>query len=497
MAQPGATGTSEVNRDAKSTVVRNTAFLVVAQLLSMPLSVSINAVLARKLGPVDFGYIFLANNFIAFGFLLVEWGQPTALTALIARDRSLAGTALGTSIAWRVAAAAVVYGALVVIAKLLHYEGSFQVVLGMLVIAKIFSTICGACLDMTRGLERSSPSAVSIVRYNLISVSLLVPILYTGGGLKGALIALICADLINTAFVWKKTLSLGIERVRLERHVLIMLLRRGSTFMLFAIGVNIQPFVDTTMLSAFATPQVLAWQGAAAKLVGVLIFPVSALTAALYPTLCRLYHDDIAEYRKLVAAALRGATILVVPVALGTGLFPELGIMIFGERSFGPAEQNLRILSCFVFLLYFTMVLGISILAAGRERIWTGFQFSCVAVSAIVDPILIPWFQRHWGNGGLGVCVATVSSEIVLLLCGLTFLPSGVLDRGFVRDMGRAVIAGVAMAVTALISAKFNPFIGATLSLIAYGVTIYAVGGIDPNIFATLNGIVRSKLGRG
>jgi len=477
-------------------VVRNTAFLVAAQLLSMPLSISINAVLARKLGPVDFGYIFLANNLIAFGFLAVEWGQPTALTALIARDRSLAGAALGTAIAWRIAAAAVVYGALVLIAKLLHYEGSFQVVLGMLVIAKVFSTVCGACLDMTRGLERSSPSAVSIVRYNLVSLSLLGPILYAGAGLRGALVALICADLINTAFVWKKTLSLDIGRVRLERNMLNVLLRRGATFMLFAVGVNIQPFVDTTMLSAFATPQVLAWQGAAAKLVGVLIFPVSALTAALYPTLCRLYHDDIAEYRKLVATALRGATILVVPVALGTGLFPELGIMIFGERSFGPAEQNLRILSCFVFLLYFTMVLGISILAAGRERVWTGVQFSCVAVSAIVDPILIPWFQRHWGNGGLGVCVATVSSEIVLLLCGLTFLPRGILDRGFMKDMGRAVIAGMAMVVTAHMSATFNPLIAATLSVIAYGLTIYAVGGIDPRTFAMLNNIVRSKMGR-
>jgi Na+-driven multidrug efflux pump len=149
-----------------------------------------------------------------------------------------------------------------------------------------------------------------------------------------------------------------------------------------------------------------------------------------------------------------------------------------------------------VFLLYFTMVLGISILAAGRERMWTGVQFSCVAVSAIVDPILIPWFQRHWGNGGLGVCVATVSSEIVLLLCGLIYLPSGVLNRGFVKDMGRAAIAGVAMVVTALLSARFTPFIGATLSVIAYGVTIYAVGGVDRSIFATLNGIVRSKLGR-
>ncbi len=495
-AATAVAGTGEVQGGAKRTVMRNTAFLMAAQVLSMPLSMSINAVLARKLGPVDFGLIFLANNLIAFGFLAVEWGQPAALAALVARDRSLAGTALGTAIAWRIASAAVVYGALVLVAKLLHYAGSFQVVLGMLVIAKIFSTICSACLDVARGLDRSSTAAFSLVRYNLVSISLLVPILYAGGGLKGAMIALICADFINTALVWKRTRSMEIGRLRRDRDMLEVLLRRGSTFMLFAIVLAIQPFIDTTMLSAFATPQVLAWQAAALKLVGALIFPVSALAGAIYPALCRLYHDDIEEYRRLVATALRGATLLVVPVALGTGLFPELGIMIFGEGSFGPAEQNLRILAAFVFLLYFTMVLGLSIQAAGRERIWTAVQFGCVGVSVICDPFLIPWFQRHWGNGGLGVCVSTVSSEIVLLLCGLTFLPRGVLDRGFVKDMGRAAIAGGAMVVMALVSARLNPLIGAPLSVMAYGVTIYAVGGVDPRTFAMLNGIVRSKLGR-
>jgi O-antigen/teichoic acid export membrane protein len=476
--------------------MRNTAFLVVAQVLSMPLSMTINAIQARKLGAVDFGYIFLANNLIAFGFLVVEWGQPAAMTALIARDRARAGTALITGIVWRIAAAAVVYGALVLIAKLLHYGGNFQFVLGMLVIAKVFGTICGACLDMARGLERSSPTAMSMVRYNLLSAGLLVPILLAGGGLRGALIGLILADLINTSFVWQKTRSLPIGPVRIERDMMSVLLRRGTTFMLFAVALNIQPFVDTTMLSAFATPQVLAWQGAAAKLIGVLIFPVTALTGALYPALCRLYHDDIAEYRTLVATALRAATVLVVPVALGTGLFPELGIMIFGQGSFGPAENNLRILSAFVFLLYFTMVLGLSIQAAGKERAWTAVQFGCVAVSAIVDPILIPFFQRHLGNGGLGVCISTVSSEIVLLLFGLSFLPRGVLDRGFLKDIGRAAIAGAAMAATALLSARLNPFIGATLSVSAYAVTIYAVGGVNPNTLGVLKSIVRSKMGR-
>ena len=40
-------------------------------------------------------------------------------------------------------------------------------------------------------------------------------------------------------------------------------------------------------------------------------------------------------------------------------------------------------------------------MAAGRERPWAISQFLCVVVSAALDPILVPWFQAHRGNGGL------------------------------------------------------------------------------------------------
>ena len=44
-------------------VLRNTLMLVGAQLLGMPLSIVLNAMMARYLGPEDFGYIYLASTF--------------------------------------------------------------------------------------------------------------------------------------------------------------------------------------------------------------------------------------------------------------------------------------------------------------------------------------------------------------------------------------------------------------------------------------------------
>jgi O-antigen/teichoic acid export membrane protein len=491
--EPGHTAPADPS--ARNTVARNTMLLVAAQLLSMPLSMLINAVLARKLGPEDFGAIFLANNLVAFGFLVVEWGQAAALTGLIARNRSVAGTALGTGMAWRLGAAVVVYGALATIAWIVDYGENFQTILALVVAARTIGTICAICLDTARGFERSAPTAVSLVRYNILSACLVVPTLYAGGGLYGALVALIAADLINTTLVFLKTRSLNLGGLKVERSMLSTLLQTGTTFMLLGLAVNLQPNVDATMLARLATPEEIGWHAAARKLVGLLIFPATAMVGALYPTLCRLYEENAAEYRRLVATGLRVSTVLVMPVALGTGLFPQLGIMIFSEEAFGPAEDNLRILSLFILLLYVTMVLGSAASAAGKQRYWTITQFACVGISAVVDPFLIPWFQEHAGNGSLGVCVAAVLSEVLMLGCGIYILPKGIFDRAFANGIGRALLAGCAMAGTAMACAGLGPFIAAPASVLTYAAAIYLLGGIDRETLLMLRSIVRRKTG--
>jgi len=501
MSPPGVSSSEPGSVDrtdgaANYTVARNTAFLVVAQVLGMPLSMLTNAVMARRLGPGDFGFIYLAGTLVAFGFLLVEWGQSAALTALIAKDRAVASAALGTGLVWRLGSGVLTYGALVLVAHVLGYDAKFQVVLTLVALARVLGTICAACLDAARGFERSSPTAVSQVRYNILCACLVVPALYLDGGSYGALVGLVLADLINTTFVCFETRSLGIGRLRVERNMLRTLLKNGVSFMLLGLALNLQPNVDATMLSRLATPEAIGWYAAARKLVGLLIFPVTALTAALYPTLCRLHVEDKAAYLKLVSTSLRVATILVVPVALGTALFPRLGIMVFSEQAFAPAEDNLRILAAFVLLVYFTMVLGSSIQAAGRERAWTVTQFACVAVSAVVDPVLIPWFHQRTQNGGLGVCVSTVLSELLMLACGVFILPRGVFDSAFAAGIGRVVVGGCAMTAAALLTSSLSPFIGAPLGIIAYALTIAGLGGADEDTKRTIKAILLRRAGR-
>ena len=408
-------------------VFRNTSLLVIAQAIVTPISVLINAIAGRTLGSANFGLLYQALTFSSFVFLFVEWGQSNVLTGRVARQREAAGELLGSGISLRVAAAAAALIVVPVVCALAGYDRDFLVVLELTMLGATFATISAACQDVFRGFERTDFAAASYVGWQLLSAAVVIPTLLAGGNLRTLLIAQVSCAALGMLFVLKMLPRMQVPKLALRREVARELFRSGHPFILFGLVILLQPMIDAAMLSKFAAAESMGWYAAARKLVGILIFPASALVAASYPTLCRLHAENQDAYRKTAADALLAVCLFVVPVALGCGLFPQVGVAIFGQRDFGPAADNLRILAPYVFLVYFSMVIGSCLVSCGRQNSWTVVQLGSVVVSAALDPPLISWFQLHHGNGGLGVCTATVISEVLMVSGGLWLLPEGIL----------------------------------------------------------------------
>jgi hypothetical protein len=116
-----------------------------------------------------------------------------------------------------------------------------------------------------------------------------------------------------------------------------------------------------------------------------------------------------------------------------------------------------------------------------------------VAISAALDPLLIPWFQARLHNGGVGVCVATVASEVAMTLAAAVWLaPKGLLDRRFGRGLFAAFAGGCAMVAASWLLARLTPFLAAPLSLAAYLLALWALGGVEPEqVQALRQGLAR------
>ena len=472
-------------------ILRNTLLLVGAQVIAAPLAMLVNAVAARTLGSADFGVLYLATTFGSLAFLFVEWGQPMALTSLVARDRAGAGQLMGSGLAIRACLAPLVISIALAACAIAGYDQRFLVVLALVLLASAFATVSGACQDVIRGYERSEMSAAAVIGFQLLTTLVVVPTLIVTSRLPAYLIAQAACAAIGAVVLICLVPSLGVRRLSANWRTSKTLLGAGTSFLFFNLVLALQPGVDAVFLSKLASPEAIGWQAVARKLTGLLIFPASALTAALYPTLSRLHGENMQAFRSAAASALRTTPIVAVPLALGCVLFPQIGIDLFGRGIYGRAMINIQILAAFVLLLYLTMPLSATLLAAGKQRAWVAAQFACVILTAVLDPLLIPWFQSHMSNGGLGVCISTVAGEIMLLATGICLLPSGIIDRSHWRSYGSTVSAGTVMVFVGLALSWMSPYLAAPLAIIAFFGCLWLTGGLDKGQIDVLRSLLR------
>jgi O-antigen/teichoic acid export membrane protein len=487
-------------QDPKRLVLKNTLVLLFGQLIGAPLNMVVTAVMGRYLGAAFYGSIYLITTWTTFGWLFVDWGQGQVVSGEIARDRSKAGALVGSSLLWRVAASLVVYA---ILAAWFAIDSTpppqAQMMLFLISLQCLLLTVNNLNLEAVKGFERMDVSAYQNVLQPLLSLLFIVPALkYLHLGVRAALLAQSAVYLVIFVYVWHARRQVGIRPLRFQRDTLEKFFRPGTSFLIFNLAMAAQPFVDALYLKYLKVPlDVVGWNAAARRLIGPLVLPASVLIGALYPTLSRLHLDDKEAFASTLRSSVKGTLILAFPIGLGCALFADLGVMLFGAK-FQGSQLNMIVLAPYVFCMYFSMPLGIAILASQRQRTWAAVQSLCVVISLIVDPILVPWFQRRYGNGSLGVCVASVLSEVFMVAGGAVLVAKGTFDRSFFASLVRCVLAGAAMAGLALLGKRFSVhlLVVAPLAVIAYFGTLWAVGGLKNEQLGSLVGGLKRKLSR-
>lgn len=492
--------TSEATSEAQPTtrnariVLRNTVYLGVAEVLTVPISIVLNGVMGRYLGPEDMGHLYLAITITKLAFLAVEWGHHGSLPAAVVRDKEHAGSYLGSTLAWRLVSALLTYCLVALGCKLAGFSEAQQWAVGLAFFAATITSAVTACQEVVRGFERTDVAAYSRVGTQLASVFLVIPVLLLGGKLSLTLLAIAVSAFLVLLAVMRTLGPIGVGAIRWDRQRFKALMVGGTPFVFFGLALVLQPNVDAFYLARLTSPEVVGWYGVSHKLVGFLVVPATALIGALYPTLCRLYTTDQEGFRQTTRGAIRSVNLLVVPVALGCALFPDIGVSIFGREAFLPAEDVLRLFSVHLFLVYFTMPIGTALVAAGRQRAWTLLQLFCVVNSVILDPILIHYFQTNHGNGGLGLPIASATSELVMLGAGIALTPKGIFDRSLAKSLALALLSGLAMAGAALATRGLPSVLGAALAGLTYALALHVTGAISLEQKAALTRLVQHKL---
>ena len=449
-------------------VGRGMLALVLSQLITTPVSMTVQALIGRKLGAGPFGAIYFATSVLGVWYLFVEWGGHAQVAAAVARDRQAGARVFASGMLLRLLFAAVVLAVIPAFGRWMEYDEAVQLALAMVSMKLALQGLGALCLAVIRGYEKVHWQAGANIFGNLTEAALVVGVLMAGGDLGAVLMAQVVAAVITLAAQVGLVTRLNLGSWRPDPATAWSILQGGFSFLVLDMVLRLQPYIDASYLEHLAPPEAMGWHSAASRISGVLIFPALTLNSALYPTLARLWVSDRATYDKLVRLGLRTVTILGVLAGVGTALFAPWAVgWIYGSAQFAPAGISLSVMSVFIVLVYGSIVLGPAIAAAGRQWSWCAAQTLCLVVSLALDPILIPWAQRTYGNGSLGVSISIGVAEIAMVLFGLVLLPRGALDRSTTRT---ALHAGLeaAVAVAAGVLLYRLPLVAIVAMTVAY-----------------------------
>jgi O-antigen/teichoic acid export membrane protein len=424
--------------------VGNVSILMVSQLITWTATIFVTAALARHLGDVQFGELYLAMSFAIIFGVLVEFGLDQQLVREVARDRRLASTYLMNSIVMKVVLAAVAYGIIFVAVRVLNYSADLQLTIGIYSLILVFNGLSGSFAAVYQASENVLFSALGTIIEKCVVCVLAVVLLNQGAGIVEMAIIFVTAAALGATF---KGCFL-LDRIQVRGVVSIQRMRslaiNGVPFLLFwALG-SVYYRIDVVMLSKMSEPAVVGWYGAAYRLFDTLVFLPSIVSAAvMYPILARLAVQSRDDLRIAVQKGIDVMLILGIPICTGLFVLADPIIqLVYGKPEFLNAVGALQFLSLALFFLYVNSVLAVALVSLNRETRMTIVAALATVINLSLNWLLIPHFQH------LAAAAVTAITEGFILCYLLWQIPSDLLSRSSVLVLGKALVSVTVMSLT-------------------------------------------------
>jgi O-antigen/teichoic acid export membrane protein len=255
----------------------------------------------------------------------------------------------------------------------------------------------------------------TIERCVLSGAGLLV--LYLGLGL----VALGVVYVLTYALVFAIGLTLFVHRygavsISFGGIELFPALRNALPFALAGLFSILYNRMDIYILTVYQSAAEVGWYNAAFRIIDAQLFLPMAIVSSLFPVLTRYYHSSPINFlhlykRSFIVFLILGVTLSVITYVVTP---PLIRLLYTDEyRMSGDILRTLSFMSTFCFL---NLIVGNTLIAAGREELSTWTLVAGAVINAVVDFILIPRYHTH------GAALARVFTELAAFVLQASFL---------------------------------------------------------------------------
>ena len=464
----------------------NLLSLATAEVLTKVLGVALYALLARYLGPAEFGIYALAVSFSMIFGMLANLGTDSYLVREIAREQGEADRLLSAGWILKVLGGLVGLALAVAFAYLLRYEPRTRMAICIFSLTLLFSPVNNLFDSVFRGFQRMEYSALLKIGRSLLTFTIIGTLMLLGKDLllitaAHALTGLLLVCLMYLAVVRRRfcrvSLRLGMEPVR-------EVLFGGLPFLAIGAIYIVNAKTDVLMLSKLASVEYVGLYDAANQLILVLLVLPSLISQVLYPVLSSQAGRDGEGLAKIVNFTMRILVAVGVPVSFGAVLLaPRIVGLLYGDR-FAEAAIVLQIMGAGLSTVFVRSTLSWVLAAVGRVKIMMWINFLNLLVNAGLNYLLIPRYLH------VGAAVATISSMLLSTLCVLMVVKKSLPNvRSLVGCYVKPLLSAFLMSAFILRFPQLNLFVHVAAGFVIYGGSFGLIGGLSKEEWGVLRGL--------
>lgn len=474
-----------------TTVLRNSAFNMAAQLMIKLLSFGFSVFIVRRLGAEVFGQYAAVLAFGVMFAIISDLGLGPYAVREVARWRDSPDGPERIRILYANVLALRLLLSLLTIILLVAaawLTGRPWIMVGAIALnglGFILYAVQGSSDAVLSGFERLDLGAGAKVFNQLAFVVLGALALWWGLGYYGLIIANLLGVALMTYVCWRGVSKLGVQPGRPVTAEWLPLLRASLPFGVIGFALGLSYKFDSVLLNIFRNDAETGYYSAVYNLIFSAVIISNVFNTALYPSLARQAAHAPDRLPEIYQRALRYLLLIALPVAAGGWVLADQAIPFLYTSSYLPAVPALQILIWVVPLMFTSEFLGYVVLIASKENYVARSVLISTGFNVALNSLLVPQY------GFLGAAVMTVLTEAILVGQYVWLLRSLIEKFNLSQVFFRPLLAALLMGGLTLLLHAFVPwFVNAAISGLAYMFLLLLLGVIGKDELRFVHGIV-------
>lgn len=394
----------------KEKIARNVFWAVVGKVVNMLGSLFVGILVARYLGPEQYGLMNYVISFVAIFQVFAYFGLDDIEVREEARKAEEAEVVIGTALVLKLVLALVAFALIVATVFLTKSDGYTRWIIILYAFSVFFNT-SGVVRNYFTSIVWNEYIVKTEISRTLIGVAFKLILFFLHASLTWFVFAMLFDSVLLASgyyIAYKKKIG-RVSRWTFDRQKAYFLLRQGFPLLLSGAAIVIYQRIDQLMIGDMIDNASVGFFSVAVRFVEVFLFIPVMLTQTIVPVLVKIRNTDEERYRKNAQLFMNVTVWLCILLSVVISLLARpLVTLTFGE-AYIPAVSVLQILVFKMIGMSLSQTSGQMIIIENKQKYVVFRNLAGCVVCIGLNLVLIPRY---------GICGSALVTVVTVLVSG-------------------------------------------------------------------------------